>query len=64
MLRSLFEAGGRLALAVRRPAPLNAASLAHTPLTTVRGSNLPGVELPSNGVEACMASRLDVPNGR
>jgi hypothetical protein len=34
------------------------------PLPTVSGSDLPSVELPGDGVEACMTSRLDVPNDR
>jgi hypothetical protein len=34
------------------------------PLATVCGTDLPRVELSGNGVEACMAGRLDVPNDR
>jgi hypothetical protein len=34
------------------------------PLPTISGSNLPGVELPGDSVEACIACRLDVPNDR
>jgi hypothetical protein len=34
------------------------------PLPAVSGSDLPSVELPGDGVEACMTSRLDVPNDR
>jgi hypothetical protein len=34
------------------------------PLPTISGSDLPGIELPGDGVEARKASRLDVPNDR
>jgi hypothetical protein len=34
------------------------------PSATVGGSDLSSVELPGDGVEACIASRLNVPNDR
>jgi hypothetical protein len=34
------------------------------PLATVSRSDFPRVQLPGDGIEACVASRLDVPNDR
>jgi hypothetical protein len=34
------------------------------PLATVRGSDLSSVELSGDGIKACVAGRLDVPNDR
>jgi hypothetical protein len=36
----------------------------YAPPPTIGGGDLRGVELPGDGVEACMAGRLDVPNYR
>ena len=40
------------------------AAPAHISAGCRRGSDLSGVELPGDGIEACMAGRLDVSNDR